>query len=295
MLGKVMKHEMRISGRTLLPFFGLAVVLSALLRLLQFLSGLIWQPVGLLLAGLVSSLGVLLLMAVVVGAVVMLIVRFYQSMMGREAYLTFSLPVKTASHLWARLLVALVYSLLACVVAVLCGLILIPGFAGIITGNFTIPLNLGPGLTVELAPAQLSAGTLWSAAGLVLFFVVLAILSNLTRFYASFAIGTRLGPNRIVGSLFGYLILNGAMTVLLLPFMAVPLVMVATRNSTFIQALTGVEARMNEIAGNPALYAGYVVELLWVVALILGGLMLLFSAIELFLCWYFYGKRLNLE
>lgn len=295
MLGKVIKYEWKAASRQLLPFFGLAIVLSAMLRLLQLLSGVIWEPVGAILSSLVGGLGILLLVAVVVAAVVVLIVRFYQSMMGREAYLTFTLPVKASTHLWGRLVVAILYSLLACVIALVCGLIMIPGFGGILSGDFSIPVNVMGDIVVTLTPSQFPSSIIWSVVGLIVFFVLLAIISNLTRFYASFAIGTRLGPNRPVGSLFSYLILNGAMTVLILPFVAIPLIMVAAQNSTFFNMFNGIEARLNELAGNVEAYAGYAMELMWTISLVLGGIMLLFSVVEIIICWYFYGKKLNLE
>lgn len=292
MLGKVMKYEFRSAGRLILPYFGLAIVISGVLRLMLLIAGAIWAPAGMVLGGIATSLGGMLLFAVVIMAFVVLVVRFYQSMNGREAYLTFTLPVKPGTQLWGRLIVSTVYTVLSCVVAVACGFIFIPGFAQSLLSNADIPLEVNGQLVGTFSTTQLSTGTWLSVYGLIVALALVTVVSNLLKLYASFAIGTRLGPNRVVGSILGYVILNVAETLLVLPLIVVPIIAQFTTGNALINRLMGdVDALLADMAGT----VDAVLRFAWILMGIVAAFTLVLSVVHFLLCRYFYGKRLNLE
>lgn len=274
MLKKIMKYEFKSSGRILLPFFGLAIAMSLVLRLILVVVPYVWPPLGKILTSLSGTLGTLMLVAIVLLAFVMVVVRFYQSLSTNEAYLTFTLPTTTGRHIWGRLIVGTVYSVGACLVAVLCGIIFIPGFFQGMQNQLTHTSNIPTSLVVQLF--------------IYLFlFVVLGIANNLLHMYASIAIGTQFGRNRIIGSIVGYFILNMASSVISIVFMMLPFFSFLHSDQKFTAYFGSVNTAVDMVAKFTQFFGTF--------ALLFGGLLLLLSAGYFVVTWYFFNKKLNLE
>lgn len=196
MLGKVMKHDFRANGRLLLPLCGLGLASSAIVRLLIWMSPMLWQPIQQAVGVAAVSMGVLVILAVISLSMVIVVYRFYQTFASNQGYLTFSLPVSVGTQLASRLLVSVICMAASAVVAFLCASIIIPDFWGVVA---------------ELA-AAISAEQLWGviSLGLLMFCVMglIAIAVSQLRIYLSIAIGTQFGRHRIIGSVVGYFILN---------------------------------------------------------------------------------------
>lgn len=110
MLSKLLKHEFRATGRVLLPLYLLLFVSAGLFRLFMYLSvGYDLQGIHIL-RGVTTAIYALTVLAVTVLTGVLMVYRFYKNFMTDEGYLMFTLPVSTAELLWAKLLVALVWS-----------------------------------------------------------------------------------------------------------------------------------------------------------------------------------------
>lgn len=110
MLGKLIKHEFRATGRIMLPLFLAVLILSAFaglsihgferardVRILQAMYGT------------TISTFFLSLFAVAVVAVVLMIQRFYKSLLRDEGYISMTLPVSVDAHIWAKLLTSFVW------------------------------------------------------------------------------------------------------------------------------------------------------------------------------------------
>lgn len=122
MLGKLIKHELRGSGRTMLPFILVSLFLSVMagfsLRAMELQRDYGWFTV---VFGIVIFLFVAGLMAVCIMSVVVVINRFRQNLLGDEGYLMFTLPVSVDQHIWAKLIVSAIWFLataLTCMLAV---------------------------------------------------------------------------------------------------------------------------------------------------------------------------------
>ena len=122
MLGKLIKHELRGSGRTMLPFILVSLFLAVMagfsMRAMEFQQDYSWFNI---LFGIVIFLFVAGLMAVCIMSVVVVINRFRQNLLGDEGYLMFTLPVSVDQHLWAKLIVSAIWFLataLTCMLAV---------------------------------------------------------------------------------------------------------------------------------------------------------------------------------
>ena len=110
MLSKSIKHEFRATARVMLPVFIALLSLSVVTHLTTrfFLnSDTHWV---------LSALGVCMVVlfflgiaAVAFSVFALTIVRFYRSFLSEQGYLTLSLPVSTNTHIFSRLLVAVVW------------------------------------------------------------------------------------------------------------------------------------------------------------------------------------------
>lgn len=111
MLGKLIKHEFRATGRILLPVYLVMLLTAALVRGFQVLTE---QTAGEFMRVL-AVLSVLLFSAAVFGgsilAFVLMIYRFYKNLMTDEGYLMFTLPVTTGQLIWSKMIVSAVWLL----------------------------------------------------------------------------------------------------------------------------------------------------------------------------------------
>lgn len=114
---KLLKYEWKACARICLPLYGVVLLMSVINVLMatdqaqQFMNGI--PSVTL------AMLYVALLMAVFVVTVVILIQRFYKNLLSDEGYLMFTLPVTVAQHIWSKVIIAVAFSLLSSLVAVL--------------------------------------------------------------------------------------------------------------------------------------------------------------------------------
>ncbi|MHC1748518.1 MAG: hypothetical protein AB9856_09080 [Cellulosilyticaceae bacterium] len=123
MLGKLLKYELKATGRTFLPLYGAILVIAAINRVTLLGDGLSFLDnfrniMMLVLFSLFVALGVMTL--------VVLIQRFNKNLLGDEGYLMFTLPVKAHSLISSKLIVTLIWSIGSGIVAILTFLILVP-------------------------------------------------------------------------------------------------------------------------------------------------------------------------
>ena len=129
MLGKLMKHEFRATGRVALPLCGMMLALAVLTGLVLRFWGVLqdgWQ-------GMTGNAIIILygmsLFAVAVGIFVILMQRFKQNLFGSQGYLTRTLPVNVHELLLSKLLTAVCWYLAAGVLMAL-SVLIAGGLAG---------------------------------------------------------------------------------------------------------------------------------------------------------------------
>lgn len=125
MLRKLMKHELRATGRVMGPLLLLVLVAAvggniSTYRLLETSNGVL------------NTLGVVLLMGYTIAfvasgvmAFVLMVQRFYKNLLRDEGYLTMTLPVSVHEHIWAKLLTSLIWWIAVLAVAAVSMLILV--------------------------------------------------------------------------------------------------------------------------------------------------------------------------
>ena len=109
MLGKLMKHELRATSRTMLPLLLLTLLLSVFLRIAMAVMPRTDAPIVGVLYGLLITAFVLAIIGTAVFSVVLMVVRFHKNLMTDEGYLMFTLPVSVHQLLWSKLLVSLLW------------------------------------------------------------------------------------------------------------------------------------------------------------------------------------------
>ena len=120
MLGKMIKHEFKATGRLILPLFLLVIVMTPVLALLNKLASHIGRKS--LAGGLLSGISMVSFVAMMIGACVAvfiyIMVRFYKTIATSEAYMTFCLPVNSHHVMLSKLIVATVWQVLTVAIAI---------------------------------------------------------------------------------------------------------------------------------------------------------------------------------
>ena len=109
MLGKLMKHELRATSRTMLPLLLLTLLLSVFVRIAVAVMPRTDAPIIGMLYGLLITAFVVALIGCAVFSVVLMVMRFHKNLMTDEGYLMFTLPVSVHQLLWSKLLVSILW------------------------------------------------------------------------------------------------------------------------------------------------------------------------------------------
>lgn len=126
MLRKLMKYEIKATARWFIPLYAALLIFAFINRFLLNAGPLVSKAAmnARQIAGALSMIiyGSLFLGVMAVSFVVV-IQRFYKSLLGDEGYLMFTLPVKTWKLIMSKLLVAMLWNLLSAIIG-LCSILL---------------------------------------------------------------------------------------------------------------------------------------------------------------------------
>ena len=265
MLTKLLKHDLRGTGRIMVPVWVGSTALAVLAAIMScFYRSYQWDdrhPLSILtdLFGLTAALCMVALLLV---CVFVCAKRFYD-LLGDAGYVYFTLPVKPWQHIAAKLVNALVWTLGTLLVLVLQ------------TGLLSGPLNEAVTFSVDFEPGYRG----W----LVLYCIKLVLLVlegfavGYLALYLCMAIGAQWPQHRLLASVVTYFVLS----------FAVQALMMVTAGLAF-RHLTKVAVAVEESVQRAPLPGG---------AILLSGILLILAAIGAIL-WavtqYFIGKKLNL-
>ncbi len=130
MFGKCVKHELRATHRTLIPLCLSTLAVSAVIGLLAILNGRVFAPsermegyelVTTMFMGMMVFALFAMMISVAAVSFVLIIRRFYTSFFTDEGYLSFTLPVTVHHHVLSKFLIAMLWTLVAALCAILCG------------------------------------------------------------------------------------------------------------------------------------------------------------------------------
>lgn len=111
MLGKLIKHEFRATGRLMAPLFGALLLLAVFARVTNQILQQVPNPTRVLyiVSVLLAIVYVLAGLGVMVFSTVLMIKRFHQNFLTDEGYLMFTLPTSVHSLLWSKLITAALF------------------------------------------------------------------------------------------------------------------------------------------------------------------------------------------
>lgn len=132
MLKKLLKYEWQATSRVLLPLYGSVIVMALINRLFWVLGGNSFTAgseggeflISRLPTAIASFVYGGLIVASFVVTFVLLIQRFYKSLLGDEGYLMFTLPVTVTQHIWSKTIIAFVMCVLSGVATLLSVMVL---------------------------------------------------------------------------------------------------------------------------------------------------------------------------
>ena len=213
MLGKLMKHEFRATGRIMLPLLGAELLLSVLaglsVRGLDRLENMGFLGVTYILTLSVFFLG---LFALAVVAFVLMIQRFYRNLLRDEGYLAMTLPVSVDEQIWSKLLVSFVWFLAVGVLSMVTMVILVTLGARM---NFLQAVFSQENLEMLREAVTIIGGGnvfLFTLECIVLGF--LGVCATCLRCYSALAIGHSAADHKLLLSFVAYFVIGMALSLL---------------------------------------------------------------------------------
>lgn len=211
MLGKLLKYEIKATGRIFLPFILSIFVFALITRFISAFGPQKW--------GAPSIISMAIYVVIMVGMFVMTFIvtiqRFYKNLLSDEGYLMFTLPTKSWQHILSKLLVSMMWMVISVLVALIS--ILITAFdqravSQVIQESSTF---------FNQVFAQLGASAYLTTFEIILSSLV-SLASSILIVYASIALGHLFRQHKIFFSFGAFILLNTLSQVLFLPLSLLP-------------------------------------------------------------------------
>ena len=212
MVKKLLKHECIYYFRTFSLFLPIVLVIGVMARVFRFLENDNAPPeINVVVENAIFSSTTMLLVscaALLVLATVIGIVRFYKNMYSAEGYLTFTLPVTNAQHIFVKLLVATVWQMLCFLTVIAAGSIALAGDDSL--GVLEL-LDWG----IEGVLEMCGTGHVIAYIVELILLAILSVVANMLLYYACITVGQLAKKNRIllaIGAYFIYYIASQVIT-----------------------------------------------------------------------------------
>ena len=214
MLGKLMKHEFRATGRIMLPLLGAELLLSVLagfsVRGLERIENMGFLGITYILTLSVFFLG---LFALAVVAFVLMIQRFYRNLLRDEGYLAMTLPASVDEQIWAKLLVSFVWFAAVTVLSAVAMLVLVSiGSRMQLLRDMFFDEQIRE--VIREITSHVGGGNiaLFALESVVLFF--LGTCATCLRCYSALAIGHSAADHKMLLSFVAYFVIGMALSLL---------------------------------------------------------------------------------
>lgn len=212
MVRKLFKHEFLAWLRVMPIIYGITLAVAAIHRAIQiFENDSVYYG---LIIGSASVVYVIALVVCIASATVFGIQRFYKNLFTGEGYLTHTLPVTPASHLWVKVLTAVSFDTASVLVCLLSGMI-------VSAGEVFAEVCKAAGYLLGKIPQEIAGHVAGYVAEYILLILVAMFNSHLL-FYLCICVGQLFRKNRVlaaVGVYFGlYIIAQVLSTVMMVVF-----------------------------------------------------------------------------
>ena len=206
MLGKLLKYEFKATMRTFIPIYIALMAVAMVNRIFQM--GNIEMGFGISAAILVA-----LFIALGIITIVMIIQRFNRNLLGDEGYLMFTLPVKSESLIFSKIIISIVWTILSGIVACITAFILvgtIEELIEVISNLDTIWAEITSGITVD--GEVISPIIFMGSIGLM---SILTYVLFILQIYLSLAVAQlpKLSKHRRIVAFISFIIINIVMSI----------------------------------------------------------------------------------
>ena len=211
MLGRLIKHEFRATGRRMLPALGVLALLGLLanlsIRILD--SGFGGTPLRILLILFTIAFFVGMIAAWIM-ALVLMIIRFYRNLLGDEGYLMFTLPTDAHALIWSKLIVSPVWFLATALTIFLLMALTGANLSKMSGADFEVIFRgMGEGLEI-LRSLGVTNGSLVLLGTEFVVAMVLASLTTCLQFYAAMGLGQMSDEHKVLWSVLAFVGLSFA-------------------------------------------------------------------------------------
>ena len=205
MLGRLIKHEFRATGRRMLPALGVLALLGLLanlsIRILD--SGFGGTPLRILLILFIIAFFVGMIAAWIM-ALVLMIIRFYRNLLGDEGYLMFTLPTDAHALIWSKLIVSTVWFLATALTIFLLMALTGANLSKMSGADFEVIFRgMGEGLEI-LRSLGVTNGSLVLLGTEFVVAMVLASLTTCLQFYAAMGLGQMSDEHKVLWSVLAF-------------------------------------------------------------------------------------------
>lgn len=201
MLSKLLKHEFRATGRTMLPVYAAVVVLAVLGNLSIRVIDRSVHTLVTIFCGLIIAAFIIGIIAAGIITLVMMIKRFYTNYLKDEGYLMHTLPVSVHELVWSKMIVSVVW--FAATAVVICLVILLTALiqTGTSLAQFFAGFPSWAEIKAALAEAGIRSGDLWLFGLEMLLAIIVAGLYTCLHFYAAMSLGHMFAKDKILLSI----------------------------------------------------------------------------------------------
>ena len=281
MLGKLIKHEFKATTRLFVPIFLLSFAMALVLRLFMEIQD-IPDFLEIFFVFLIIIF-VVVLICVSMSGQILSFYRFYKSVYTDEGYLTNTLPVKPVTILSSKLIVAMVWSVLALIVFFVSIAVLIPwGSVNDALNEITIDAyGYAAGLSAIIA--EMIDLTL-NNIGTVIVFIILTLFGlfyNIATVYISVSIGNLVNRHKVAMAVAMYLIITNVLGFVISTIM--------TTISYLKNSLYNMDILEYNANGDLVFTSGFMGTMLIMIAILA-----VFSAAELLVTHFIMKNKLNL-
>ncbi len=269
MVKKLIKHEFLYYIRTMVIFLPLVLVLGVMTRIFRLLDN--GSMITNIAVGSSIFMQIMGSFALSICTTVLGVVRFYKNMYSAEGYLTFTLPVTNKQHIFVKLLMFVLFQVIAILVIAIGVAISCSDYLG----GFFAEIRW----MIEQAATAVSVGNLVLFAFEFLLLVIIGAFSTPLLYYACITVGQTAKKNRILMAIVAYFVVYAATQVLSTVF---------TMMFSVVSVSGGLEWIVNIVTANPILCAHI---FMWV--------MVIFSGVITWALYYvtlrIMSRKLNLE
>ncbi len=201
MLGKLIKHEFTATSRMLSILFGVLLVISPITALYMKLRNTSLLSDNNLFFNLLEILCMAVFCIAMIAAgittVIVILNRFYQSMVTRESYLTHTLPVSTSQLIISKLTVAFIWQ----IIGILVMSVSLRIFIGILGGWDEFSRGFRGFIIYMTDELGFNSGNL----SLLIIATIVSIIVAYLKCYAAFALGHLINGHPFLGFIVSYI------------------------------------------------------------------------------------------